>query len=218
MVVHRKPLIAARVHMATPADTDEFNAPRLGLQWAWQANPMPGWAFPSASLGVLRLQNVPVDPSTDGRLWTTSNVLTQKLPGPSFTVTTKLSVNSQNSGDRSGLVLLGLDYAYVGVRRTSDGLQLVFGECHDADKGSPEVETNIATLPSNTVFLRMSLARDAEARFSYSADGVAFTPVGTPFHARQGTWIGARVGLFAQGLIAKGEHGYTDVDWFRFAK
>jgi beta-xylosidase len=200
----------------TPPDSDEFNGPRLGLQWQWQANPAAGWAFPSPAVGALRMLNVPVDAALGERLWTTPNVLTQKLPAPAFTVTTKLHLVSANVGDRSGLVLLGLDYAYVAVRRTDQGLMLVYGVCRDADQGSQETETVLGPVAGDTVYLRMRMSDGAKAEFSASEDGVRFNRVGDAFQARVGVWIGAKVGLFAQGPAFKGEKSYVDVDWFRF--
>jgi hypothetical protein len=52
-------------------------------------------------------------------------------------------------------------------------------------------------------------------RFSYSVDGTNFNDVGTPFTAKQGRWIGAKVGLYALGTVAVSEYGFADIDWFR---
>ena len=52
---HKKPNVAGSWPVVTPADSDEFNSPEIGLQWQWAANPKPNWAFPSSALGCLRL-------------------------------------------------------------------------------------------------------------------------------------------------------------------
>ena len=52
-------------------------------------------------------------------------------------------------------------------------------------------------------------------RFHYSTDGATFQEIGEPFAARQGRWIGAKVGLFALGSAMVREYGYADFDWFR---
>lgn len=215
---HKKPAIALPGKVMTPPDSDEFNTPRLGSQWQWQANPQPGWALPSESLGVLRMQNASVDPRLGEHLWTAPNVLTQKLPAPAFTVTTKLNLASHNVGDRSGLILMGRDYAYLAIRHTAKGMVLVYGICRDADKGGSESETPVGPIHSDTVYLRMTLAEGAKAQFAASEDGTNFAPAGGPFQARPGVWIGAKVGLFAQGTQVQGEHSYVDVDWFRFER
>ena len=46
-------------------------------------------------------------------------------------------------------------------------------------------------------------------------DGVAFTEIGTPFVAKPGRWIGAKVGLFALSSKPAAEFGYADYDWFK---
>jgi hypothetical protein len=55
----------------------------------------------------------------------------------------------------------------------------------------------------------------AVCRFSYSNGGADFSPIGEPFTARPGRWIGAKVGLFAVRNAPGGEYGYADYDWFR---
>jgi beta-xylosidase len=215
---YRKPKTVARSSIATPADSDESNAAHLGAQWQWQANPQPGWALPSAALGVLRLQNIPIDKAIGERLWTTPNVLTQKVIGPSFTATTKLTLTSPSIGDRSGLVLLGLDYAYIAVRHTSSGLSLVTGRCLSADKGSQEQETTLAELKGNTVYLRVKMDDKSHVSLSWSEESSSFHDAPLTLEAKPGRWIGAKVGLFAQSLPASGEHGYVDVDWFRMTQ
>ncbi len=67
----------------------------------------------------------------------------------------------------------------------------------------------------NTFYLRVRVTKDALSTFSYSTDGLKFTPLGEPFTARQGLWIGAKVGIFAVGLGQRQEFGYADFDWFR---
>lgn len=82
-------------------------------------------------------------------------------------------------------------------------------------QGAPEVESPPIELSSNTVYLRASVADNALTRFAYSVDGTNFTDVGTPFTARQGRWIGAKVGLHALGTVPVSEYGFADIDWFR---
>jgi hypothetical protein len=53
--------------------------------------------------------------------------------------------------------------------------------------------------------------------FSYSLDGRKYTSAGVPFTARQGKWIGAKVGLFSTAPYGK-ERGWVDADWFRINK
>ncbi|MDD3737534.1 MAG: hypothetical protein PHO11_10215, partial [Bacteroidales bacterium] len=51
--------------------------------------------------------------------------------------------------------------------------------------------------------------------FSYSTDGKDYTDAGDPFIARQGMWIGAKIGFFALRDGATNDAGYIDLNWFR---
>jgi hypothetical protein len=44
-------------------------------------------------------------------------------------------------------------------------------------------------------------------------------PLGNPFQAREGQWIGAKVGMFCtRPAIVTNDGGWTDVDWFRITR
>jgi hypothetical protein len=62
----------------------------------------------------------------------------------------------------------------------------------------------------------------AKVSFSYSLDGVTYTPLGAPFVSKPGRWVGAQVGLFAQAPAGTPSNtatriGWTDVDGFWLA-
>lgn len=211
---HRKPN-AGRIHpIATPAESDEFNDSRLGLQWQWHANQQTNWAFPSAAYGHLRLFALTA-PDKAKNFWQVPNLLLQKFPAPSFTVTTKVKVTPQGDDDGAGLIVMGLDYAYVSVRKKFDGFHVSQNTCQDADKDSAEKSIHETKVPDGPVFLRVSVKEGGLCHFSYSVDGQKFIPIGGPFKARQGRWIGAKVGIFALGANRHPEMGYADFDWFR---
>jgi len=211
---YRKPNVGKPPPRATPADSDEFNSPTLGLQWQWQADPQPAWAFPSAALGALRLYAIPPPPGARN-LWEVPNLLLQKVPAPQFTATAKVTFDARVAEDRVGLVVMGSDYSYLGVRRNATGLTLSQSICKDADQGSAEREAGAVELPGSTFYLRVRITADAMARFSYSTDGRDFKAVGEPFALEPGRWIGTKIGLFALGTVPVSEYGYADVDWFR---
>jgi hypothetical protein len=53
-------------------------------------------------------------------------------------------------------------------------------------------------------------------QFAWSRDGARFVPMGEPFRATMGHWIGAKVGLFAARLLpSAAPAGHADFDWFR---
>ncbi len=212
---YKKPNVGRSWAIATPADSDEFNANSLGLQWQWQANPGPTWMFPSSALGVLRLFNVVV-PENYGNLWNVPNLLMQKLPSSEFIATTKVAFTPRMNGEKTGLILMGQDYASLSIKKTANGLVLVRSTCKNAAEKSAEKESTPIAVSGNAFFLRVKVTKGAKADFSYSTDGSSFLPIGDSFQAKEGRWIGAKIGIFAVANSREGETGYADFDWFRF--
>jgi beta-xylosidase len=210
----RKPNAGKSYPVATPADSDEFNASSLGLQWQWQANPQTNWALTSAAYGVLRLFTVP-PPAPAKNFWDVPNLLLQKFPAPTFTASTKVTFMARSENDRVGLVVMGLDYGYLAATKRADGLYLSQTLCKDADKGSAEQKGPAVPIKANTFYLRVKVTESGSCSFSYSLDGKSYVAIGAAFRARQGRWIGAKVGLFATGAANSPEMGNADFDWFR---
>lgn len=120
--------------------SDEFDAPRLGLEWQWQANEQRGW-----------------------------------------------------------------------------GLALLQARSIDAIKGSPEERAPAISVAHGPVWLRVRSPTARCAGFSWSTDGASFTDVDAPFRARQGRWVGAKVGLFAMRPAGAPAGAYADFDFFRIS-
>jgi beta-xylosidase len=214
VLAHKKPAVGRSWPITTPPDSDEFNGNQLGLQWQWQANPGVNWMFPAGELGFIRLFNVPL-PEGFKNFWEVPNLLLQKFPAPEFTVTTRVTFTPRTDDEKTGLIVMGLDYAYVAVKKKSDGLTVSLTTCKDADRQTPEKESAPMAVNGNTFYLRVSVAKNAACNFSFSADGTKFLPLGETFTARPGKWIGAKVGIFAVRTGQTRETGYADFDWFR---
>jgi beta-xylosidase len=214
VATHKKPDVGKSPRV-TPAESDEFDGAKLGLQWQWQANPESGWALPAPNSGVLRLTCA--EPRSELKnLWDAPNLLLQKFPGPAFTVTTKLEFTALSEGERAGLVVFGTDYATLALERRGAELVVAEGVCKGASTGAREKELAFVHAPSDTILLRAHVAEGGRTDFSFSDDGETFAALGEPFQAQPGRWVGAKVGLFAQrGAERSREAGYADVDWFR---
>src|SRR5207253_2816084 len=107
--------------------------------WQWQANVQLAWATLSVRPGWLRLSCQPT--SEPASLWSAGHLLLQKFPAPEFQVTTRLEFFPQRTGDAAGLVIFGKDYASIGLRLESNGLQLCVARCLAAHKSGHEVVT-----------------------------------------------------------------------------
>ena len=142
-------------------------------------------------------------------------MLLQKFPAERFTTTTELTLSTTVDGARSGLTVMGRDYAFLAVEKTASGWQLVYVVNRNADKGETEVTEAIVPVTSGRVWLRASVDDGARTRFGYSTDGRTYVDVGAAsFAAREGVWVGARIGLFTTPVQAR-TPGFTDVEWFR---
>lgn len=214
VVEYKKPVTGKPIE--TPVESDEFNTDTAGLQWQWNANPKIQWSALMRGSSYLRLFAYP---DTSRNLWTVPNLLLQKFPAPSFTATAKLMfVADSNAGDqkKAGLLVMGSDYAYVAITRNEKGYWISQVVCKDANTGRGEEVVEQQPLQTSTVYVRvMVTAPMATCTFSYSENGTQFKKIGSPFTAREGRWIGARIGLFCIAKAGSRLGGYVDVDWFR---
>jgi len=199
-----------------PLNSDEFNTSTLGLQWQWQANPLPTWGMLSPAKGILRLFSAKL-PDSLHNYWDVPNLLLQKFPNDTFTVTTvcKFTPNPGLEGERTGLIIMGADYASLSILKKEKELQLVYSSCKNADKGKAESQQIITTLKDSTCYFRVKITEGAICQFSYSTNGKDFTPIKETFTAKPGRWIGAKVGLFCTRPGQINDAGYADFDWFR---
>jgi beta-xylosidase len=212
---YKKPNVGKTYSIITPPDSDEFNLGTLGLQWQWHANPQDKWAFPFPSKSVLRMSSVQVS-ENQKNLWDAPNLLLQKFPAETFAATVKVGLNPRFEAEKFGLVVMGLDYSYIGVTHKGGKLYAAQAGAKDADKGSAETENVPFLLNEKTFYLRVKVSEGAMCQFSFSTDGKTFTNVGVPFKAREGRWIGAKIGLFFTRPAKFNDAGTADIDWFRF--
>ncbi len=216
--IYKKPNVGNQTFsIETPPDSDEFDSSKLGLQWQWQANPQPTWAFMFPAKGVLRMNSVKL-PDDFKNLWDLPNLLLQKFPAEEFTVTTKVNLIARLEGEKFGLVVMGMDYSYLGITNKNGKLFVSQSIAKDADKGNAEIESAPVELKGKEFYLRVKVSKDAMCNFSFSADGRNFQTVGEVFKAREGRWIGAKVGLFFNRPAKFNDAGTADIDWFRFEK
>jgi beta-xylosidase len=211
----KKPDVGRNYPAAVPQTTDEFDSNKLGLQWQWEANPKDNWFSLKERPGWLRLFSVPM-PDKSFNLWSVPNLLLQKLPAPVFTATTKLDLTKLAVGEKTGLIVMGTNYSYIEVERTSSGYLLLKVTCQGATHSGKEIKEGNVCYAGSFVFLRVRVRPSGVCQFSYAADGKEFIPIGGPFTACTGRWMGAKVGLFCLAERSLKARGCADFDWFRF--
>ena len=225
---YRKPKNSGAWAVQNPVESDEFNEPKLGLQWQWHANYNQVFGMPTA-FGKFRIYTHKLSKNFVN-LWEVPNLLLQKTPADKFTATAKVRFTAKDQNQFGGLIMMGLDYSALVVKRVGNEFQLQRVTCHKADKGKAETVNVIATLKPTEIdtidyqpgihediYLRMKV--DAgKCRFYYSLDGKKYKVAGEEFTMREGKWIGAKIGFVAAEPDSKANRGWIDADWFRVTK
>ncbi|WP_321345266.1 glycoside hydrolase 43 family protein [uncultured Draconibacterium sp.] len=218
---YAKPDVGKEWPVASPAESDEFNGNKPGLQWSWNANENVTWCVPMPQKGVLRLLAVP-KPTEEASLWEVSNIFTQRLPAENFTATTKVSLNIEWDvwqGKQAGLIMLGNDYSYLALRKDTDGFYVEQLKNKNANQGGLEKSIATERIKSNTVYLRVTVEEPgANCRFSFSEDGNHFKSIGEAFVASRVLWSSAKIGIFSTSEPGYRIGGWADFDWFRITQ
>jgi beta-xylosidase len=137
------------------------------------------------------------------------SVLAQKFQAPPFCAVTAIEFDPASPGDRAGLVVTGKAMASLAV--------LTRGADHAAALFVGEEERASRPLSGKAAVLRVCVDENAICRFSVSADGREFYPIGEAWSALPEQWIGAKVGIFAVNAEGQAHGGQADFDWFRIA-
>lgn len=219
VLTYKKPNTGKTYPIETPVESDEFQTNSLGLQWQWHANPESWWYFTNKDNGCLSLYSVPL-PENYKSLWDVPNLLLQKVPAPRFTATIKLTLKPDNrfTGERTGLLVMGRDYSLISFENKGDKFLLSQIECIKADKGETETINESAEIKNAEIYLRVTVKDGLTCMFSYSTDGKKYIDLGKTFQAKEGQWIGAKVGTFCSRPLKGNDGGRTDIDWFRIEK
>lgn len=202
---------------AAPPTSDEFDQPVLGVQWQWSANPEPGWYSLAEQPGKLRLFTQ-VLPEADGYVRASGAILTQKAPASRFIVETHVRLHDAVEGDRAGLIVNALQYAWVGLRKRGGKTELVSTVCGPFGPRCKEETTVILADAPDALYLRMQMNEGAFVNFAYSLDNKEFKPAGAQFPVTRGTWVGAQIGLFSVGNQARTQHSFLEADYLRLVE
>lgn len=218
--IHKKPDVGQIYPIVTPYETDDFEGQNIGLQWQWNANNNVVWHAKLPGNDYLRLFSIkPNEPLNN--LWLMPNLLLQKFPAPNFSAATKITLipEEAKSGKSAGLIIMGMDYASLSINNTNGDFYIKQVVCKDAINGASEVVVEEKKLKSNTAYFKVTVTGpDAICQFSYSENGKKYKKIGKPFKAKEGKWIGAKVGLFSVSTIEAKRGGYADVDYFKIEK
>lgn len=196
---------------------ENFDGARLNPHWQWNHVPDDGkWSL-SEKPGVLRLHSLPAPDFFSAR-----NSVCQRPPGPECVITVELDATGMLAGDTAGLGLLSTPYAWIGVVKSAEGVQLQTVTGTGGGRGrrgtSPAAATHAPVVspaaPPPHLWLRVHGDFDTDdAVFSWSADGRHFTTLGSPFRMtfQLTTFQGVRPALFHYNASGQAG-GYADFD------
>ncbi len=183
---------------------DDFSGPELKNAWQWNHVPVEDkWSL-NERPGYLRLHSLPAD-----SFWNARNTLTQRGIGPESFATTELDLSGLKRGDIAGLALLNLPYAWIGVAKTKDGLEIRYYD-------QQEQERLTLSLDQDKIWFKAycDFTKD-RGKLGYSLDGEDFHEMGgsilLPYQLR--TFQGVRYALFNYNTRGK-EGGYADFNYF----
>ncbi|WP_277209412.1 glycoside hydrolase family 43 protein [Isoptericola croceus] len=188
---HPLPLPALGDGQQEPSRSDDFASPGLAPRWHWQANPEASW-YDAPGDGTLRLR---AQATARADLRELGAVLGQQVPGRPSTWTTRVTLHGTAQGSRTGIVLLGREYAWVGLVRTPTGVDL---SLRRSGPGTAEVTLEQVPTDCDGAELRVAVDAHGTATFAWRPDDAeAWTDLRPTWTAVEGAWIGAEVGLFA---------------------
>jgi beta-xylosidase len=213
---YKKPDVDGPTRVVTPADSDNFESGKPGLQWQWHGNPKPEFASAGVPGGYYRLHMQP-RPADGANIWRgrVPSLLLQKFPSNRFAATAKITFHPQNDGDEAGYIVMGRNYMYISLKQQEGKPHLRVVRCQNADRGAKEVEERVERMDTNTIYFRIQVVDGGRSSFFYSVDGETFTHVGD-FGTTAGRWIGAKIGFFALADTPADNVGHVDLQWIRF--
>jgi beta-xylosidase len=201
---HAKPFASESIR-AIPQTSDEFESPKLGLQWQWHANHNASWHSLTARKNWLRLfpQFNPSD-----NLNVLPNLLLQKFPARSFMAETLLEFFPDQTNEETGLIVTGEIFTSLALQKTSLGNRVIMR--------MNGVQKIILEDAPDMIKLQVTVQDGGLCTFSYVADEKA-VPIPEVFAARKGVWIGAKLGLYSLKRLETAPSGYVDIKYFRFS-
>jgi len=211
VLTFQKPNVGVQIPVTIPQTSDEFEGKDFGLQWQWHANPKDEWyTIKNGSLFLFSQST----PQNTANLWSVPNLLLQKLPAPNFSATTKITFKPRSVDDTVGLIVMGLDYAYIGLTYNEKGLSVVQAACYDAEKDSAEQINKVVAVDTRTLYFKVEMVQPGTCTFYYRFDGDSYQSIGEQFSAQPGKWIGAKVGLYAL-KSSEEKNSWAEIDYFR---
>lgn len=194
----------------------------MGFQWHANKNDFFGFKIPD---GFMRLYSHKLSDDT-ANLWEVGNLWLMKFPKEEFSFITDVKISSKAVADgvSSGIIIMGYDYCRLGLTIENRNFILQIAECKDAENGGKEDIRNILTITPDRLYeaglipniekeirFKVTVNSGAECKFFYSIDKENYIELPELFKARQGKWIGAKIGFYNIMPPDQTERGWIDI-------
>jgi beta-xylosidase len=200
----RKPVAGSPV--VAPQTDEDFNGPKLGVQWEWNYQPRADkWSL-TERRGFLRLHAF--KPLGRDNLKKAGNTLTQRVLRTSTNVVTlALDLSGMADGQVAGLCHYSGDYATIGLRCQGGIITL------ESARGQAITPGPVLTAQKK-IWLRSVWGLAGKSQFAFSTNGTAFTPFGETYQFGWGDYRGDRIGIFTYNNDT--DTGHVDCDSFTY--
>ena len=219
--------LADKSYLQTSDDFDRTDG-KLNPQWQWNYQPRKEFFSLTDRPGFLRLKAF--RPLEKNKLMKAGNTLTQRsFRKPFNEVVVKLCVDGMENGQKAGLCHFSSDHSAIGVAMEDDNLHVEFRHNDRIERG-PEVprryfertttdsQGNILVKKGfnkpSYIWFRSTWGLDGVSHYSYSLDGVNYTPFGEPYRLQWGNYRGDRIGIYTFNDDA--DAGFVDVDYLHY--
>lgn len=215
-LVHEKPNTGITEEPCYLEASDYFESDKLNLMWQWLGNAKDDFYSLTDRAGYLRLNCLNPSDKKEPILWECSNVLTQKLVCPHFRAVACLDHSALGEHEQAGMVMMGGDYSYIAVRNMGGSKKLVLATSYDSEEGKKERTETITEVGEEKVCFIFEMKKgNSTPRFKtyYQIGENKRVELKNDFMPSDHTWVGAKIGLFANVLDLKEKGGYGDFEY-----
>lgn len=216
---HKKPALP-KVKDVFLHSSDDFSKKKMAYQWQWLGNHEDAFYSLEARPGFMRLYSLNPSDREPVLLWNCSNVLTQKLLCPNFSMDVKMEYRELGLNEQAGIIVIGKSYAWLGVVKKEDGIQVTY--VHAAENAGGMCEVVKESIPvekeQDCIWFRAKIVDGEEvtAEFAFSMDGTNYQVFPEVFVLLSHTWVGAKTGIFAVSQDCQKHQGYADFAYVEY--
>lgn len=200
--------------------SDYFKSGKYRLEWQWMANFKKEFLKEDRNIDGLLLNNLNTTGEEKALIWNSANILTQKIVGPEFICETKIDFANMIENSKAGLVILGDEYASLVIEKHKDSLKIIYLESETKNNNKYEniIEVSDITTTKNIIYFKLKFYKNETCRFYYSLDDINWKCFKDIFSPKGGTWVGARIGIYAIKDSKEDEVSYAKFLYMKIRK